>query len=190
MIHDHDRSGWFGASDVERIVGNWKTKTFQNWWMVKEGLRTENFVTDAMLAGTNWEHRILEFLNIFPMVYDRQILIEPLRLRVNLDGECDETIYECKTYKYENGFKMPKKYLQQVWVQMYATGFRSAYIVTYGLVEEDYKNYYRDLDENRLELYQVEYDEEWVNDIFLPRLKYLAECLMEGRYPTEEFNGK
>lgn len=190
MIHDHDRSGWFGASDVERIVGNWKTKTFQNWWMVKEGFRTENFVTDAMLAGTNLEHRILEFLNIFPMVYDRQILIEPLRLRVNLDGECDETIYECKTYKYENGFKMPKKYLQQVWVQMYATGFRSAYIVTYGLEEEDYKNYYRDLDENRLELYQVKYDEEWVNDIFLPRLKYLAECLTEGRYPTEEFNGK
>ena len=183
MIHDHDRSGWFGASDVERIVGNWNTKTFENWWLVKEGFRTENFTTDAMLAGTNWERRILEFLH-FPMVYDRQILIPELRLRVNLDGECGETIYECKTYKWENGFKMPKKYLQQVWVQMYATGFRDAYIVTYGLVDEDYRNYYGDLDENRLELFPVDYNEEWIEGTFLPRLRVLADCLEKGKYPV------
>lgn len=185
MIHDHDRSGYFGASDVERIVGNWNTKTFEKWWMVKEGLRSENIVTDAMLAGTYWEHRILEFLG-YPMTYDRQIIIEPLKLRVNLDGECNETIYECKTYKWENGFKMPKKYLQQVWVQMYATGFRDAYIVTYGLVDEDYDNYYRDLDENRLELYPVDYNEVWVEEVFLPRLRYLADCLRNGAFPVED----
>jgi hypothetical protein len=185
MIHDHDRSGYFGASDVERIVGNWSTKTFTKWWMVKEGLIREDIVTDAMLAGTHWEHRILEFLH-FPMVYDRQIIIEPLKLRVNLDGECNETIYECKTYKNENGFKVPKKYLQQVWVQMYATGFRRAYIVAYGLQYEDYDNYYRDIDEHRLSLHEVDYNEVWIAEIFLPRLEYLAECLMNGKFPLEE----
>ena len=60
MISNHDRSGWFGASDVERIVGNWDTKTFEQWWLTKEGFRSENITTDAMLAGTYWEHRILE----------------------------------------------------------------------------------------------------------------------------------
>ena len=185
MITNHDRSGWFGASDVDKIVGNWKTKTFESWWRVKQGFEVNNFTTDAMMAGTYYEHRILESLN-FPLTYDRQILIEPLRLRVNLDGECDDVIYECKTYRFEKGFKVPKKYTEQVNVQMYATGFRDAYIVAYGLEDEDYKNYYREIDPNRLELFRINYDEEWVNDTFLPNLKFLADCLREGRFPIKD----
>lgn len=186
MISDHDRSGWFGASDAERIVGNWDTKTFEQWWLVKEGFRSENVTTDAMLAGTYYEHRILESLGL-PMILDRQILLPALRLRVNLDGEYDETIYECKTYRFDKGFKTPKKYLQQVWVQMYATGFRKAYIVSYGLLEEDYRNYYRDIDNERLQLIPVEYNEVWIAEVFLPRLQYLADCLKNGRFPRSDY---
>lgn len=189
MIHDHDRSGYFGASDVRYIMGNWATKTFEHWWRVKQGFEEDNFTTDAMMAGTYYEHRILDSLH-FPLILDRQIIIEPLKLRVNLDGECNETIYECKTYRWEKGFKLPKHYIQQVNVQMFATGFRDAYIVAYGLVDDDYNNYYRDIDENRLDLYRIEYDEEWVNEKFLPKLKHLAECLEQGVFPTKESNGK
>ena len=186
MIHDHDRSGWFGASDIDKIVGNWKTQTFMKWWMVKEGLIRETFVNDAMLAGTNLEHRILDSLG-FDMHYDRQIIIPELKLRVNLDGEVDETIYECKTFKNENGFKLPKKYIQQVNVQLFASNFRTAFIVAYGLEDDDYKNYYRPIDRERLSLYEIEYDEKWVNEKFLPRLEYLAECLERGLFPLKEF---
>lgn len=58
MIHDHERSGWFGASDTGKIVGSWETPTFEKWWMVKLGIRQEDFTTDAMLTGTAFEHRI------------------------------------------------------------------------------------------------------------------------------------
>ena len=110
---------------------------------------------------------------------------------MNLDGECDETIYECKTYKHENGFKLPKKYIQQVNVQMYATGFRKAYIVAYGLEAEDYRNFYRDIDPQRKELFPIEYDERWITEQFIPKVDYLARCLTTGRFPIKgEFDGK
>lgn len=186
MISDHDRSGWFGASDVSYIVGNWTTKSFESWWRVKQGFEVNNFTNDAMLAGTFYEHRILESLGL-PMVFDRQILIEPLRLRVNLDGEANETIYEVKTYRNDKKFKPPKHYIWQVWTQQYATGFRQAYIVAYGLKSEDYKNFYNPIDHSRLELIPVEYNEEWVNKELIPRLKYLADCLDNGRYPLKKY---
>ena len=186
MIHDHDRSGYFGASDVRYIMGNWTTKTFEHWWRVKQGFEVDNFTTDAMLTGTYYEHRILESLH-FPLIFDRQIIIEPLKLRVNLDGEADGVIYEVKTHKANGEFKVPKHYIQQVNVQMFATNFRDAYIVAYGLVDEDYRNFYREIDENRLEMIRIEYDEEWVNGKFLPRLKYLADCLTHGLFPTKKF---
>ena len=37
MIHNHDRSGWFGASDTSTIMGNWATETFRKWWLEKLG---------------------------------------------------------------------------------------------------------------------------------------------------------
>lgn len=186
MIKDHDRSGWFGASDVSYIVGNWTTKSFESWWRVKQGFEVNNFTNDAMLAGTFYEHRILESLGL-PMVYDRQILIPELRLRVNLDGECDGVVYECKTHSADKAFKPPKKYIQQVNVQLFATGFRKAFITAYGLEDADYRNYYRDIDKDRLQLIPVEYDEEWVLTVFLPKVEYLADCLTHGLFPTKAF---
>ena len=40
MIADHDRSGWIGGSDTAMVIGNWKTKTWEKWWMQKIGINT------------------------------------------------------------------------------------------------------------------------------------------------------
>ena len=182
MITSKDRSEYFGASDVSFIVGNWTTATFAKWWLKKIAINRDHFDNKYTSAGTYFEHRILESLGI-PMEMDKQIIIEDLKLRVNLDGNDTDTIYECKTYKFENGFKMPKKYKEQVQVQMFATGFRKAKIVVYGLTEKDYDNYFNEIDPARRSEYIITHDEKWINEVFLPRLKYLAECLKEGRFP-------
>ena len=183
MIESKDRSGYFGASDTQFIIGNWKTATFEKWWMQKIGINRDHFDNKYTSAGTHYEHRILESLGI-PMELDKQIIIEDLRLRVNLDGNDTDTIYECKTYKFDKGFKMPKKYIQQVHVQMFASGYRKAKIIVYGLTEDDYDNYFHDIDHGRRQEFVIEYDDRWLKEVYLPKLKYLAECLKEGRFPA------
>ena len=182
MIEDHDRSGWFGASDTDKVIGNWNTETFKKWWLQKMGVDNSHFNNRYTAAGTHYEHRILESIGI-PMELDRQVIIEELLLRVNLDGNDDTTIYECKTFIWEKGFKLPRKYVNQVQVQMYATGLRRAKIVAYGLLEEDYGNFFREIDPQRLQIFDIEYDERWIHEKYLPKLTYLAECLREWVYP-------
>jgi hypothetical protein len=182
MIASQDRSGYFGASDTPFIIGNHKTVTFEKWWMQKIGINRDHFNNRYTSAGTHYEHRILESLGI-PMELDKQIILEDLLLRVNLDGNDNDTIYECKTYKFEKGFKMPKKYIEQVQVQLFASGFRKAKIIVYGLKEEDYDNYFNPIDPERRGEFVIEYDERWINEVYLPKLKFLAECLKEGRFP-------
>ena len=99
MIHDHDRSGWFGASDTAAIMGRWDTKTFRSFWLQKLGVNRDHFSTLEMDTGSAYEHRILEHIGIRKM--DRQIRIRRLRLRVNLDGEDAQEISEVKTHKGE-----------------------------------------------------------------------------------------
>ena len=182
MIASQDRSGYFGASDTPFIIGNYKTATFEKWWMQKIGINRDHFNNRYTSAGTHYEHRILESLGI-PMELDKQIILEDLLLRVNLDGNDNDTIYECKTYKFEKGFKMPKKYIEQVQVQLFASGFRKAKIIVYGLKEEDYDNYFNPIDPERRGEFVIEYDERWITEVYLPKLKFLAECLKEGRFP-------
>lgn len=182
MIQDHDRSGWFGASDVRYIMGNRNTKSFENWWAVKLGLTRNDFTNEAMQAGTMYEHRILEFRNIPEM--DKQILIPELCLRVNLDGNDDTTDYEVKTYRWEKGFKVPKHYEQQVNIQMFAGAFKKGVILAYGLTEADYRNFFRPIEKERLKEIPVKYNGVWVEREFLPRLKYYAGLLKEGRWPV------
>ena len=183
MISSKDRSGYFGASDVSFIVGNWKTKTWLEWWMTKLGVRRNSIETVYMNAGTHWEHRLLEYIGCPEK--DKQIIIESLKLRVNLDGNSEDTIYEVKTYKKENGYIVPLKHKEQVWVQMYVSGIRKAYVLSYGLEPEDYKNYFRDIDPERLTLHKIEYNEQWINEVFLPKLTRLKECLKLGIIPPE-----
>ena len=181
MIADHDRSGWIGASDVRYVIGNWNTKSWDKWWRVKLGLEENHFQNEAMMAGTAYEHRILEEIGCPEM--DKQILLPDIRLRVNLDGNDDDTIYEVKTFRWDKGFKVPIHYKQQVLVQMFASGLRKAEIVAYGLETEDYRNFFRDIDAQRLQRFPITYDDDFIKGVFLPKLKILADALKGERYP-------
>jgi len=182
MIADHDRSYYIGASDVGYVVGNWETKSFEKWYLEKAGLYKVDFCNEAMMAGTAYEHQILDSLGIWNMQKDRQIIRG--RLRVNLDGDTGDCIYEVKTYRFYNGFKVSKKYREQVCVQMYAAGIRNAYIVAYGLEDKDYNNFYREIDPKRTSLYEISYDPAFI-EYYVERLIYLSLCLDAGRFPTE-----
>lgn len=180
MIHNHDRSGWFGASDTAQIMGNWNTNTFQKWWRQKLGVNRDHFETIEMQTGTAMEHRILEHIGIWKM--DRQIKKRRLRLRVNLDGENRKTIFEVKTSKHP--FRLTKAYWMQAQVEMFATG-KELVIVSYQLEQDDYKNWFRSIDDERIDFHPVAYDKEWIFSDYLPRLKYLAQCLRKGVHPGD-----
>jgi hypothetical protein len=189
MIRNHDRSGWFGASDTATIMGNWNTDTFRRWWLVKLGVRKDRFITPAMQCGTAYEHKILDALRV--KTRDRQIRIRSLRLRVNYDGESRQLITEVKTHS-KPVFKVTKAYWQQCQVEMFASGcglFRKrkvCRIVAYRVTEDELFNFFLPIDENRLTQHKVDYDAEWVEGCYLPRLRYLAKCLRTGHWPQEE----
>ena len=182
MIASKDRSYYFGASDVSNIIGKWTSKTWKKWWMQKIGINTDHFENKYTMAGSHFEHRILESLGI-PLEFDKQIILEDLRLRVNLDGNTKDCIYECKTFINEKGFKLPKKYINQVQVQMFASGLRKAKIIAYGLKDEDYNNFFKPIDKDRVYVFDIEYDEQWINTVFLPKLRILVDCLKKGVMP-------
>lgn len=185
MIASQDRSYFIGASDCDKVIGNWKTATWIKWWSQKIGINTDHFTNVYTLAGTHFEHRILESLGIF-MEFDKQFINEELRLRVNLDGNTEDCIYECKTTKDNiNEFKLPKKYINQVQVQMYGSGIRNANIVVYQLEEEDYENFFRPIDSARLKVFPVEYDSKWVEKVYFPKHLILRDCLVKGVLPDE-----
>ena len=178
MIHSKDRSGWFGASDTSIICGKWNTKTFERWWLVKLGVTTNNFESLQMKTGTALEHRILESIGVKKM--DRQIKIRRYRLRVNLDGESD-IIHEVKTYGGDS-FRVSKPYWQQAQVEMFASG-KQLEIVSYKLLPEDYKNWFLPIDQNRIDRFPISYDPEWINEVYLPRLVVLKNCLIRRSWP-------
>lgn len=181
MIHNHDRSGWFGASDTATIMGNWKTKTFANWWLVKMGITQNHFNSIQMQTGTALEHRILEYIGITKM--DRQIKIPSILLRVNLDGEDRREVTEVKTYSGDQ-FRVTKPYWMQSQVEMAVTGKRLR-IAAYRVTPEDYLNWFLPIDPERLSFHPVQFDGEWVVARYLPRLRYLADCLRKGAFPNE-----
>lgn len=183
MIQNQDRSMYIGASDTSMVVGNWKTKTFENWWLEKIGLRKNNFTTEAMQAGTNYEHKILNALEIEGLKKDKQIIKD--RLRVNLDGDTSTCIYEVKTYNKDKEFKVSKQYWRQAQVEMYASEIHKLFIVAYSLEEKDYKNFFNEVDKDRIQLIEIEYDEKFIQEEYLPKLEILSKCLKEGVYPCK-----
>lgn len=181
MINNKNRRDYFGASDTSFIVGNYQTATFKKWWLEKLGLHENDFSNKAMKTGTHFEHKILDTID--GVRKDRQIIIPKLCLRVNYDGDKDGTIYEVKTYNIEKPFKITKAYWRQSQVEMYAMDSRELYITPYGLTEADYKNYFMPIDIERIAYMKVEYDEDFINNEYLPKLKYLCECLEKGVMP-------
>lgn len=184
MIKSQDRRGWFGASDTATIMSDWRTATFQKWFAEKLGLRKNSFTNSAMKAGTHWEHRIAEHLPE-KVKLDRQVKLRKYRLRVNLDAESKDTIYEIKT-RSKAWHSLPTHYWMQVQVQMYATGKREAYVAAYTLEPEDYDNYYREFEPSRLQLYKVRYDETFIKNSYIPRIEVLCKCLRKGIMPQGE----
>ena len=184
MIASHDRSGYIGASDVQYVIGNWATKTWEKWWMQKLGINQDHFDNKFTIAGTNWEHRILDSLHLPDLEKDKQVIIEDLRLRVNLDGNRPNRIKEVKTYQWEKGFKCPQKYKNQVQVQMFGSHIFGADIVAYGLEEADYNNFLRDIDPGRLQEIPVAYDQKWIETVYLPKHMILCDCLKRGVFPN------
>ncbi len=182
MIQSQDRSYYIGASDTSIVVGNWRTKTFEKWWLEKLGLNKSNLSTEAMKAGNNYEHKILESLKIEGLEMDKQIIMD--RLRVNLDGNTNTCIYEVKTHKKEKEFKVSKQYWRQAQVEMYASKIHNLYIVAYALQESDYSNYFNKIDNSRIEKIKIDYDEQFIQEEYLPKLKILSECLEKGVFPN------
>lgn len=180
MISSRDRSYYIGASDTSFVVGNWGTKTFEKWFGTKLGIYSMDYVSKEMRTGTAYEHKILNSLNIPGMEMDKQIIKG--RLRVNLDGNTDDTIYEAKTINHKP-VKPPKEYINQVNVEMFAYEYRKAVIVFYEVTDAEYRNYYLDIDTNRLSTFPVLYDEKFINGIYLPKFNYLSECLDKGVFP-------
>ena len=125
MINDYDRSHWFGASDSKYIMGSQESKTWNDWWKLKCGIKGNTFLGNIYTkAGNTFEHSILRAWN--PCIkYDRQILVPSLRLRVNLDGNLADEIYEVKTYQIDNGFKVTDGYYYQAQLQMLAWNMES-----------------------------------------------------------------
>lgn len=191
MIKNKDRSKYFGASDTKYVIGNWNTKTFKKWWLEKLGFATERYDNKYTLAGTNYEHKIIDALNIPLIEKDNQFIKD--RVRVNLDGNTKEKIYEIKTYGFEKGFDIEKHkdYIYQVQVQMYVSKIHKAEIDAYGLLENDYINFFNDIDLERLSKYEIEYNEKWLKEEYIPKINYLTECLIKQKFPDkEEFKEK
>ena len=186
MIESKDRSSWFGASDTSYVVGKRNTDSFKKWWLVKIGLSRNDISTKAMKVGNAYEHKVLDFLGVKGR--DKQILVPELKLRVNLDGNSDDTIYEIKTHK--NEFKVSKQYWRQAQVEMFAWKCEygvvpDLFIVAYRTTEEDYTNYFREIEEDRLSFHKVEYDAAFIDNEYLPKLKYLRDCMEKGAMPKE-----
>ena len=184
MISSSDRSGYFGASDTSYVVGNWQTKTFKKWWLEKLGITQSNLSTKPMRVGSEYEHKILD--TIPGVRNDHQIIIENLRLRVNLDGDIDHHIIEVKTHK--NDFNVTKAYWRQAQVEMFG------YVLKYGILpkltikaykvtDREYLNYFTDIDKTRITDHPIKYDHEFTTGIYLPKLKTLVECLARGVMP-------
>lgn len=119
MIHNYDRAHWFGASDSRYIMGMSKTsKTWTDWWDVKCGKADQNFHGNIYTrAGNTFEHSILKAWNP-GITFDRQIIVPNLRLRVNIDGNTSDEIFEVKTYQIDKTFKITDAYYYQAQVQM------------------------------------------------------------------------
>ena len=181
MIRNFSRAFWFGASDTRYIMGNWGTDTFRRFWLVKLGRGNSIFTGNRyMKAGTCYEHRILRYLGISLM--DRQVTKTELCLRVNLDGEDEETIYEVKTQREQ---RVTRAHWQQCQVEMFATGKKLA-LVSYRMTEEDYGDYTLPIQGERLSIQQIAYDPVWIEREYLPRLRYLAKCLEEREVPKQD----
>lgn len=193
MIANQDRSGWFGASDTDKVLNtNYSTKTFKLWWAVKLGEQESDFKGSMYTdAGNKYEHPILLTINE-KMNLDRQIKIEKHLLRVNYDGDFNGTLYEVKTHKDLKPYEISTSHWRQTQVEMYAyktmaeqldlPPFKKLYIVSYALRVDEYNTNEVEIDFNRIVWHEVKYDKHFIKEEYLPRLKEKARALKKGKF--------
>ena len=192
MITNHDRSYWIGASDTAMVMGNWSTTTWEKWWRQKLALNKDRFETEAMKVGTAFEHRILDFIKsdgVF-LTKDTQVCLPAYGLRVNYDGtghneKMERMIWEVKTSS--RPFKVSKAYWQQAQVEMLAWKLCHGVlpkleIVAYQVTEEDYKNFFRPIDGERVSRHPIDYDIAFEAE-YMERLNALHEAIEKGAMP-------
>lgn len=186
MITNTDRSGWFGASDTHILMGNWETETFKKFWLVKLGVIQDNFSNRYTEAGNLLEIPIIRAIERSEgrkiKLGRRPVYRKDILLRANYDGLCD-TVVEIKTSK--NGFRdVPKSYWMQCQALLLATKRKEAELYMYKMEEIDYIcPWYADIDVRRLKKFSIPLDVKWIEEIYFPRMRYLAHCLRERRYP-------
>ena len=193
MIANQDRSGWFGASDTDKVLNtNYSTKTFKQWWAVKLGEQESDFKGSMYTdAGNKYEHPILLTINE-KMNIDRQIKIEKYLLRVNYDGDFNGTLYEVKTHKDLKPYEISISHWRQTQVEMYAyktmaekldlPPFKKLYIVSYALRVDEYNTNEVEIDFNRIVWHEVKYDKHFIKEEYLPKLKEKARALRKGKF--------
>ena len=162
-------------------MGNWNTDTFASWWRKKQGLDTSRFTSIYTETGNAFEHKITDYLGIF----DTDQQMTEGHLRVNFDAIQDDTVIEIKTHKIKPNWKPSKDHVMQVQVQMYIAGLKQAKIIAYALEEEDYEDWEREIDGDRISFFFYDYDEEFISS-YLPRLYYLSKCIEDGKFPRKE----
>lgn len=195
MISNNDRSGYFGASDTDKVLAaNYTTKTFKQWWAVKLGEQEPEFHGNVYTdAGNRYEHAILKTINE-NMTLDRQIIVDKYLLRVNYDGDYNGTIYEVKTHKSDREYEISTTHRRQTQVEMFAyktmmeelklPPFKRLYIVSYALFPDEYYGETVEVDFNRIKFHEVEYDKHFIKGEYLPKLKEKARALKKGKFIT------
>ena len=188
MIKNKDRSKGFGASDTS-IIMSFDTKTFRKWWLIKLGVVSNSFSNLYTFVGSEKEHQILRRIaenTGRDIKFDEQVKIRRYRLRVNFDGTTKDSIEEVKTTMLENVKKALNNdaYIQQINVEMFAKKLDTAELWVYGLVDEDYKNIFLEIDNERLFKKVVKRDNEFLKR-YLQRLKYLCYCLKKRLMPSK-----
>lgn len=186
MIQSKNRRYYIGASDTYYVMGNWKTKTWKEWYLEKLGLRQSEISTKAMKVGNAYEHKIIDY-TCPGAAKDEQIIIEELGLRVNYDAIDGERIIEIKTYSSEE-FKLSNRYQLQAQAEIYAAK-RSGritspefFIVAYRVTEDEYADYFRDIDPLRLQWIPIAEDKSFAAQ-YENKLKALNEAIKAGRMP-------
>lgn len=205
MIHDFDRSGYFGASDIKYIMAtNRTTKSWIDWWSVKlgdsPGYSYNNIYTRA---GTLYEHPIVDAIDP-SIIKDGQIIYEKYKLRINYDGYLDGNILEVKTYQDKDEFEEPSRNAKgkffQYWGQCqlqafvykelaeewFLPPFKSITLASYPLHVDEYNVETEEdaiVDPSRIQFWEIKYDKDWIKNECLPRVRELARALRKKKSP-------
>jgi len=183
MIQSKNRAFWMGASDMDFVMGNWTTATFKKWWLEKLGIHQNDIQTKAMMVGNAFEGKVLD--TIPGIIKNTQIIIPELRLRVNLDGNTQDHIYEVKTTK--NEYKLTKSHWRQTQAEMLAWKLKygeypELTLLSYQGTDQEYQNYFTPIDPGRLKQHPVSPDEAFAEEC-IKRLEKLTDALNRGVLP-------